>query len=185
MCLVESKPIGYKCCNSKKIFLACFFCTNEVMFRALWRHLLSFLCQFSIFEDVRDWQPYNFSLLFSFNQILVLYQFLLHVGTSTGYFLKISKINPQPRGPQQEKPICPNRKNSFLQNTKKSLIYKNKLPQKFRATRYTNAGFCKLGATLKVLPGAPWFTWSTCAEFVAHSLLRPWERIDHLIKSHW
>ena len=24
----------------------------------------------------------------------------------------------QPRGPQQEKPICPNRKNSFLQNTK-------------------------------------------------------------------
>ena len=31
----------------------------------------------------------------------------------TGYFLKIAKINSQ-----QEKPICPNRKNQFLQNTK-------------------------------------------------------------------
>ena len=31
----------------------------------------------------------------------------------TGYFLKIAKINSQ-----QEKPICPNRKNKFPQNTK-------------------------------------------------------------------
>ena len=90
----------------------------------------------------------------------------------TGYslcFLKIAKINSQ-----QEKPICPNRKNLVPQNTKsslwsadvfpvvasplrklffggreattgntsalhslhkKSLIRKNKLPQKLRATR--------------------------------------------------
>ena len=60
----------------------------------------------------------------------------------------------QPRGPQQEKPICPNRKKFVPAKHKKSQIYKNKLPQKFRATRYTNAGFCKPGATLKVLPGA-------------------------------
>ena len=32
----------------------------------------------------------------------------------TGYFLKIEKINSQ-----QEKPICPNRKNWFSQNAKK------------------------------------------------------------------
>ena len=32
----------------------------------------------------------------------------------TGYFLKITKINFQ-----QEKPLCPNRKNWFPQNTKK------------------------------------------------------------------
>ena len=44
----------------------------------------------------------------------------------TGYFLKIAKINSQ-----QEKPICPNRKNH-----KKSPIRKNKLHQKFRATQY-------------------------------------------------
>ena len=31
----------------------------------------------------------------------------------TGYFLKIAKIDSQ-----QEKPICPNRKNQFPQNTK-------------------------------------------------------------------
>ena len=31
----------------------------------------------------------------------------------TGYFLKIAKINSQ-----REKPICPNRKNYFPQNTK-------------------------------------------------------------------
>ena len=46
------------------------------------------------------------------------------------YFLKISKINAQ-----QEKPICPNRKNWVPQN-KKWPIRKNKFPQKFRATRY-------------------------------------------------
>ena len=49
----------------------------------------------------------------------------------TGFFLKIAKINSQ-----QEKPVCPNRKNQFPQNTKKSPILKNKLPQKFRATWY-------------------------------------------------
>ena len=49
----------------------------------------------------------------------------------TGYFLKIAKINSQ-----QENPLCPNRKNQFPQNTKKSPILKNKLPQKFRATQY-------------------------------------------------
>ena len=31
----------------------------------------------------------------------------------SGYFLKITKINSQ-----QEKPVCPNRKNYFPQNTK-------------------------------------------------------------------
>ena len=36
---------------------------------------------------------------------------------------------------QQEKPVQCNRKNYFLQNRKKSSIRKNKLPQKFSATR--------------------------------------------------
>ena len=40
----------------------------------------------------------------------------------TGYFLKITNINSQ-----QEKPVCPNHKNQFSQNTKKSPIRKNKL----------------------------------------------------------
>ena len=48
----------------------------------------------------------------------------------TGYFLKIATVNSQ-----LEKPICPNRKNLFPQNTKKSPIRKNKLLQKFRARR--------------------------------------------------
>ena len=50
----------------------------------------------------------------------------------TRYFLKITEINSQ-----QEKPICPNRKNQFLQNTKScQIISKNKLPQEFCATQY-------------------------------------------------
>ena len=49
----------------------------------------------------------------------------------TGYFLKIAKINSQ-----QEKPICPDRKKLDPAKHKKSPIHKNKLPQKFRATRY-------------------------------------------------
>ena len=48
----------------------------------------------------------------------------------TGYFLKIAKINSQ-----QEKPICPDRKKLVPAKHKKSPIRKNKLPQKFRATR--------------------------------------------------
>ena len=48
----------------------------------------------------------------------------------SGYFLKIAKINSQ-----QEKPICPNRKNYFPQNTKNHQS-ENKLPQKFCATWY-------------------------------------------------
>ena len=39
------------------LFRMC-FCTNDVMFRALWRHLISLPCQFSIFEDVGGWQPF-------------------------------------------------------------------------------------------------------------------------------
>ena len=34
-----------------------FFCKNDVMFHALWCHLLSLPCQFSIFEDVGGRQP--------------------------------------------------------------------------------------------------------------------------------
>ena len=34
-----------------------FFGTNDVMFHALWHHLLSLPCQFSISEDVGGWQP--------------------------------------------------------------------------------------------------------------------------------
>ena len=49
----------------------------------------------------------------------------------TGYFLKIAKVNSQ-----QNKTICPNGKNYFPQNTKKSPNRKNKLPQKSRAKRY-------------------------------------------------
>ena len=49
----------------------------------------------------------------------------------TEYFLKIAKINSQ-----QEKPICPNCKNKFPQDTK-SPICKNNLPQKFCATWYS------------------------------------------------
>ena len=41
----------------------------------------------------------------------------------TEYFLKIAKINSQ-----QEKPICPNRKNYVPANDQKSSIRKNKLP---------------------------------------------------------
>ena len=48
----------------------------------------------------------------------------------TGYFLKVANINSQ-----QEKPMCDNRKTQFPQNTKKSPIRNNKLPQNFRATR--------------------------------------------------
>ena len=50
MYLVRSKPVRYKGYNSYM-----FFCKNDVMFRALWRHLLSLPCQFSIFEDLRGW----------------------------------------------------------------------------------------------------------------------------------
>ena len=48
----------------------------------------------------------------------------------TRHFLKSAKINSQ-----QEKPICPIAKISS-RRTQKSPIRKNKLPQKFRATRY-------------------------------------------------
>ena len=48
----------------------------------------------------------------------------------TGYFKKIAKVNSQ-----QEKPICPNRKKLVPAKHKKSPIRKNKLRQKFRATR--------------------------------------------------
>ena len=88
---------------------------------------------------------YNVSLLFRnkmiYNEILVYcvsYVFLLVAGHSikmkilsvlgTGYFVKITRINFQ-----QEKPLCPNRKNWFPQNTKKMPICKIKLAQTFCA----------------------------------------------------
>ena len=37
--------------------------------------------------------------------------------------------------------MCPSLKNKFPRNRKKSLIRKNKLPQKFRATRYTHLAY--------------------------------------------
>ena len=49
----------------------------------------------------------------------------------TGYFLKITIFDYQ-----REKTICPNHKNLVPRKHKKSPIRKNKLPQKFRATRY-------------------------------------------------
>ena len=49
----------------------------------------------------------------------------------TRYFLKIAKINSQ-----QDKPICLIAEISS-RKTQKSAIRKDKLPQKFRATRYT------------------------------------------------
>ena len=48
----------------------------------------------------------------------------------TGYFLKITKINSQ-----QEKPIRSSRKKLVPAKQKKLPMGKNKLPQKFRATR--------------------------------------------------
>ena len=48
----------------------------------------------------------------------------------SGHFLKIAKINSQ-----QEKPICPNRKNSSHKTQKIQPIRKNILLQKFRPTR--------------------------------------------------
>ena len=42
-----------------------------------------------------------------------MYFYCTYTYLGTGYFLKIAKINSQ-----QEKPICPNRKNEFRQNTK-------------------------------------------------------------------
>ena len=42
-----------------------------------------------------------------------MYFYCTYTYLGTGYFLKIAKINSQ-----KEKPICPNRKNQFPQNTK-------------------------------------------------------------------
>ena len=43
------------------------FCSNDVMCRAIWRHLSSLPYQFSIFEDMGDWQPWNLDNLNSDN----------------------------------------------------------------------------------------------------------------------
>ena len=40
-----------------------FFCTNDVIHRAIWRHLSSLPYQFSILEDVGGWQPWMMMLL--------------------------------------------------------------------------------------------------------------------------
>jgi len=57
MRLVGSKPIRSNVKIPKTSFLHIFFSTNDIMCRALWHHLLSLPYQFSIFEDVRGWQP--------------------------------------------------------------------------------------------------------------------------------
>ena len=69
----------------------------------------------------------------------------------TGYFLKIARINFQ-----QEKPICPDRQNSFPQNTK------HRESEKFRVTRYSGARAreARVGQSPILMEyGQPLFVW--------------------------
>ena len=58
MRLVGSKPIRSNVKIPKTSFSRIFFSTNDIMYCALWHRLLSLPYQFSIFEDVRGWQPW-------------------------------------------------------------------------------------------------------------------------------
>ena len=46
-------------CYIRRSESASIFGTNEVICRAIWRHLSSFAYQFSIFDDLGSWQPWK------------------------------------------------------------------------------------------------------------------------------